>query len=81
MAVKIRLMRAGAKGAPFYRVVVAEDRGARDGRYVEAIGHYDPKKDPPEVRLNEERARTWLRRGAKPTATVRNLLRKAGVTR
>jgi small subunit ribosomal protein S16 len=79
MAVRIRLRRMGAKKAPFYRVVVADARSPRDGRFIEEIGYYDPRKDPALVRIDAEKARTWIRRGAKPSETVRSLLRQAGV--
>jgi small subunit ribosomal protein S16 len=79
MAVKIRLRRMGTKKTPFYRVVVADARAARDGRFVESIGTYDPLKQPAVVKLDEDKALHWLQRGAQPTDTVRALLSKAGV--
>lgn len=74
---KIRLRRMGAKKRPSYRIVVAESRAPRDGKFIEIIGLYDPLTDPATVRLNEERARHWLSVGAQPTETVRNILRRA----
>ncbi len=79
MAVKIRLKRMGGKKTPFYRVVVADSRSPRDGRFIEEIGTYNPLTDPAEVRLNEEKALQWLQNGAKPSDTVRSLLSKAGI--
>ncbi len=77
--VKIRLRRMGAKKAPFYRVVVADSRFARDGRFIEEIGYYDPTKNPSIVKIDEEKAKQWLSNGAQPTDTVRELLKKASV--
>ena len=77
MAVKIRLRRMGAKKAPFYRVVVAESRYARDGRFVEEIGTYNPLVDPEEVKIDLEKAADWMAKGAQPTDTVKVLLKKA----
>jgi len=79
MAVKIRLMRMGAKKAPFYRVVVADSRSPRDGRFIENIGTYNPIKTPAEININEEAAQKWLNNGAIPTDTVKNLFSKAGI--
>ena len=79
MAVKIRLRRMGAKKAPFYRVVVADSRFPRDGRFIEEIGYYDPTKNPSVVKIDEEKAKQWLSNGAQPTDTVRELLKKASV--
>ncbi len=81
MARRIRLRRAGRKGRPFYRIVVADQRSARDGRFVELIGYYNPLTDPAEIKVDVEKARSWLARGATPTDTVRSLLRRAGVFR
>ena len=75
--VKIRLRRMGAKSAPFYRVVVADSRYPRDGRFIEEIGTYDPCKDPAEIKIDVERAEAWIKTGAQPTETVRGLLKKA----
>lgn len=79
MAVKIRLKRIGAKKAPFYRLVVADSRSPRDGRFIEEIGYYNPVKKPVEVKIDEEKALQWMLKGAKPSDTVRNLFSKAGL--
>lgn len=79
MPVKIRLRRVGAKQKPFYRLVVADSRARRDGRFIESLGTYDPLRDPPAVSLDEERTLQWLRRGAQPTDTVRRILTRRGV--
>ncbi len=79
MAVKIRLRRMGAKRAPFYRVVVADSRFPRDGRFIEEIGTYDPTKDPAIVNIDGEKAKKWISNGAQPTDTVKALLKKNGV--
>ena len=79
MAVKIRLRRMGKKKAPFYRVVVADSRSPRDGRFVEQIGTYNPLTTPAEIKINEELALKWLNNGAIPTDTVKNLLSDAGI--
>ncbi len=79
MAVKIRLRRMGAKRAPFYRVVVADSRFPRDGRFIEEIGTYDPTKDPAIVNIDSEKAKKWISNGAQPTDTVKALLKKNGV--
>jgi small subunit ribosomal protein S16 len=79
MAVKIRLARGGAKKKPFYQVVVADERFPRDGRFIENLGQYDPKQDPPVFNVSEERILEWLGKGAQPTDTVRQLLRKQGI--
>ena len=79
MAVKIRLRRMGAKKAPFYRVVVADSRSPRDGRFIEEIGTYNPLSEPSELKIDAERALQWMKNGAQPTDTVRVLLKKAGV--
>lgn len=79
MAVKIRLRRMGAKRAPFYRVVVADSRYPRDGRFIEEIGTYDPTKDPAVVNIDGEKAKKWISNGAQPTDTVKALLKKNGV--
>ena len=76
MAVKIRLRRMGAKKAPFYRIVVADSRYPRDGRFIEEVGYYDPTKEPSVIKIDEEKAKTWLANGAQPTDTVRALLKK-----
>ena len=77
--VKIRLRRMGAKKAPFYRVVVADSRFARDGRFIEEIGYYDPTKEPSVVKIDAEKAKQWLDNGAQPTDTVREILKKAAL--
>ncbi len=77
--VKIRLRRMGAKKAPFYRVIVADSRFARDGRFIEEIGYYDPTKEPSVVKIDAEKAKQWLDNGAQPTDTVREILKKAAV--
>ena len=79
MAVKIRLRRMGAKKKPFYRIIVADSRSPRDGRFIEELGTYDPLKDPSEVKVNAEKALEWIKNGAQPTDRVRVLLEKAGV--
>ena len=79
MAVKIRLRRMGAKRAPFYRVVVADSRYPRDGRFIEEIGTYDPTTDPAAVNIDAEKAKKWISNGAQPTDTVKALLKKNGV--
>ncbi len=79
MAVKIRLRRIGAKKAPFYRVVVADSRFSRDGRFIEEIGYYDPTKDPAVVNIDGEKAKQWIANGAQPTDTVKAILKKNGV--
>lgn len=80
MAVKIRLRRLGAKKTPFYRVVVADSRYPRDGRFIEELGTYNPMKDPAEINIDTEKAKAWIAKGAQPTETVRSLLKKSGVT-
>ncbi|MDI3327131.1 MAG: 30S ribosomal protein S16 [Alicyclobacillaceae bacterium] len=79
--VKIRLKRMGAKKRPFYRVVVADSRSPRDGRFIEEIGTYDPLSDPAKIHIDTEKALKWLQNGAQPSDTARSLLRKAGVLR
>jgi len=79
MAVSMRLMRFGAKKSPYYRIVVADRRAPRDGGFIEQIGTYDPRKNPAEVRLKEEKATQWLKKGAQPTPTVRQLLKRSGI--
>lgn len=78
MAVKIRLRRMGAKKAPQYRMVVADSRYPRDGRFIEEIGFYDPTKEPPVIKVDADKAKQWIANGAQPTETVRALLKKAG---
>lgn len=79
MAVKLRLTRRGKKKQPFYRIVATDSRVKRDGKYIEKIGHYNPQTDPAEIVINEERAFYWLKNGAIPTDTVKNLLSKKGI--
>ncbi len=81
MAVKIRLRRMGQKKAPFYRIIVADSRSPRDGRFIEEIGTYDPTKNPTEYKVNEELAKKWLSQGAKPTDTVAKIFEKAGIAK
>ena len=79
MAVKIRLRRMGAKKAPFYRIVVADSRYPRDGRFIEEVGYYDPTKNPSVVSIDSEKVKKWLANGAQPTDTVRVLLKKSEI--
>ena len=79
MAVKMRLKRMGQKKAPFYRVIVADSRSPRDGRFIEEIGYYDPTKEPSVIKIDEELAKKWLANGAQPTETVAKLLKIAGI--
>ncbi len=79
MAVKIRLRRIGAKKAPFYRVVVADSRFPRNGRFIEEIGYYNPLTDPADIKIDGEKAKKWIANGAQPTDTVKALLKKNGV--
>lgn len=79
MAVKIRLKRMGAKKNPFYRVVVADSRYPRDGRFIEEIGTYNPLMDPAQINIDGEKAATWIKNGAQPTDTVKSILKKTGV--
>jgi len=81
MAASMRLMRYGGKKSPFYRIVISDRRSSRDGRFIEQIGTYDPKKDPVEVQFKEEKAIQWLRKGAQPTPTVRQLLIRSGISK
>lgn len=79
MAVKIRLKRLGAKKSPFYRIVVADSRAARDGRFIEEIGYYNPLTEPKTVKVDNEKALNWIKNGAKPTETVDRLFKNNGV--
>jgi len=79
LAVKIRLRRMGAKKAPFYRIVVADSRYPRDGRFIEEIGYYDPTKEPSVVKVDAEKAKKWIANGAQPTDTVRAILKNNDV--
>ena len=78
MAVKIRLRRMGAKKAPFYRIVVADSRYPRDGRFIEELGYYDPTKTPSVLKVDDEKTKSWIANGAQPTDTVKALLKKNG---
>ena len=78
MAVKIRLRRMGAKKAPFYRVVVADSRYPRDGRFIEEIGYYNPMANPAEIKIDVDAAKKWIANGAQPTETAKSLLKKSG---
>ena len=77
--VKMRLRRMGAKKAPFYRVVVADSRYPREGRFIEEIGYYNPQTEPSEIQIDAEKAKAWLANGAQPTETVKALLKKSGI--
>ena len=79
MAVKMRLRRLGAKKAPFYRVVVADERSPRDGKFIEEIGYYNPLTEPAEIKIDAEKAKQWIANGAQPTETVKSLLKKSGI--
>lgn len=79
MAVKIRLRRMGAKKRPFYRIVVADSRAARNGRFIDQLGYYDPTTEPPTMKIDSEKAKMWIGRGAQPTDTARFLLKKSGI--
>lgn len=79
MAVKLRLKRMGSKKRPFYRIVAADSRSPRDGRFIEEIGYYNPITEPSEININEEIALKWLKNGAEPTDTVRDVFRKNGI--
>ena len=79
MAVNIRLRRMGQKKAPFYRIVVADSRSPRDGRFIEQIGHYNPMTEPADVQIDAEKATKWIKNGAQPTDTVRALLKKQNI--
>ena len=79
MAVKIRLTRMGDKKSPFYRVVVADSKSPRDGKFIDIIGTYNPLKDPAEIKIDSEKASKWLKDGAQPTQTAKNILVKSGI--
>lgn len=81
MAVKIRLRRMGQKKAPFYRVVVADSRYPRDGRFIEEIGYYNPMTNPAEIKIDAEKATAWMEKGAQPTETVKSLLKKSDIVK
>jgi small subunit ribosomal protein S16 len=80
MAVKIRLRRMGAKKAPFYRVVVADSRSPRDGRFIEEIGYYNPTTEPTTIKIDEEKAAQWVKNGAQPSDIVKKLFDRAGIS-
>jgi len=80
MAVKIRLTRMGTRKKPYYRIVVADSVSPRDGKFIEIVGNYDPKKNPAEIVVKEDRIKEWLTNGAEPTLTVSQLLWKKGIT-
>ena len=79
MAVKLRMTRMGAKKRPFYRIVAADSRSPRDGRFIEEVGTYDPNQEPSVVKIDEEAAKKWLQTGAQPTETVAKLFKQAGI--
>ena len=81
MAVKMRLRRMGAKKAPFYRVIVADERSPRDGKFIDEIGYYNPLTDPAEIKIDNDKATKWLNDGAQPTETVKSLLKKSGIVK
>ena len=81
MAVKIRLKRMGANKKPFYRIVVADSRSPRDGKFIEEIGYYNPLTEPAEVKINEEKATKWVQNGAQPTDVVKRLFAQAGLNK
>ncbi len=81
MAVKIRLRRMGAKKAPFYRVIVADERAPRDGKFIDEIGYYNPLRDPAEIKIDSDKATKWLNDGAQPTETVKSILKKSGIVK
>ena len=78
MAVKIRLTRLGDKKSPFYRVIVADSRSPRDGKFIDILGTYNPLTDPAEIKIDNDKAKTWIKNGAQPTDTARNILVKSG---
>ena len=79
MAVKIRLRRMGAKKAPFYRVIVADEKSPRDGKFIDEIGYYNPLTNPAEIKIDAEKAQTWIKNGAQPTETVKSILKKSNI--
>ena len=79
MAVKMRLTRMGDKKSPFYRIVVVDSRVARDGKYIDKVGHYNPVANPAEVVIDADKAKDWLAKGVQPTETVKSLLKKSGI--
>ncbi|MBQ4096534.1 MAG: 30S ribosomal protein S16 [Clostridia bacterium] len=81
MAVKIRLRRMGQKKAPFYRIIVADSRSPRDGKFIEEVGYYNPMTNPAEIKVDAEKVQKWLDSGAQPTETVKSILNKSGLTK
>lgn len=81
MAVKMRLKRMGAKKKPFYRIVIADERSPRDGKFIDQVGTYNPLANPSEIKFDEEKAREWLKKGVQPTYTVKKLLQISGITK
>ncbi len=81
MAVKIRLRRMGQKRAPFYRIIVADSRSPRDGKFIEEVGYYNPMTNPAEIKVDAEKVQKWLDSGAQPTETVKSILNKSGLTK
>ena len=81
MAVKMRLRRMGQKKAPFYRVIVADERSPRDGKFIDEIGYYNPLRDPAEIKIDTAKAEKWLNDGAQPTETVKSILKKSGIVK
>lgn len=79
MAVKLRLKRMGAKKSPFYRIIAADAKAPRDGKFLEEIGYYNPIVEPPEIKIDPDKAQKWIKSGAQPTDTVRSLMKKAGI--
>lgn len=79
MAVKMRLTRMGQKKAPFYRVIIADSRSPRDGRFIDEVGYYNPLTNPAEIKIDAEKAKQWIANGAQPTETVKALLKKSGI--
>ncbi len=80
MAVKMRLKRIGAKKKPFYRIIIADERAPRDGRFIDQVGTYNPLVDPSEIKFNEDKAKEWLKKGVQPTDTVKKLLKISGIS-
>lgn len=81
MAVRIRLTRKGGKKNPFYRIIVADSRSPRDGRFIDQVGYYDPNKDPAEIKIDHEKVKDWLGKGAKPSPIVNRMIKKVGINR
>ncbi len=81
MAVRIRLTRKGGKKHPFYRIIVTDSRSPRDGRFIDQLGYYDPNKDPADVKIDREKLKAWISKGAEPTLIVKQMLKKVGINR